>query len=140
MPVEAEAADHQPVEVAHQEVGDVERARLFVGKRGERRSAGEELVAMRAGHALDAFLREHRVELAAGAAVAVRDEDRRVAIAVGVDLLAAPPPVIRSGRVVQLGRQALHVEVRPAIPALQRDDFAGERAAGDDQRGGVHCP
>ena len=98
-------------------------------------SAGEHFVAMGAGDALDAFLREHRVELAARAAVTVRDENRCVAIAVGMDLLAH-----RRGdalrRVVQLRRQALHVEMRPAVRALQRDDFAGERATGDDQRGG----
>ena len=36
MAVEAEAADHQPVEVAQQEIGEVERAGLLVGEGRER--------------------------------------------------------------------------------------------------------
>ena len=35
MAIEAEAADHQPVEMAQQEIGDVERAGLVVGERRE---------------------------------------------------------------------------------------------------------
>ena len=56
MTIETEAADHQPVEVAEQEIGDVERAGLFVGERREGFAAGEEFVAVRAGNALDLFL------------------------------------------------------------------------------------
>ena len=51
--IEAEALPHQRVEVPGQEVGEEEGAGLFVVHRGERLGAGEELVAVRAGQALD---------------------------------------------------------------------------------------
>src|SRR5215471_15574847 len=69
--IDPKAADHQPLEMRGEEIGDVERAWLLVGESGERRRAGEEFVAMRACDALGSFFREHRVERAAGAAIAV---------------------------------------------------------------------
>ena len=56
MAVEPEARDDQRVEVAGQEVGQVERGRLLVGQPRERLAAGVELVAVGAGQALDALL------------------------------------------------------------------------------------
>ena len=79
--VDAEAADDEPLEVAGEEVGQVERAGLVVGQRANVGAAGEELVAVGAGQALDALVGEDRVEQAAGAAVGVGDEDPLVAVA-----------------------------------------------------------
>ena len=53
MAIEAEAADHEAVEMAEQEIREVERAGLVVGHGLERAAAGEEFVAMGAGNALD---------------------------------------------------------------------------------------
>ena len=66
---------------------------------GEGGAAGEELVAVGARQALDALLREDRVEQPAGAAVGIGDEDPLVAVARG-PRGSAPGPAsgIRSGR------------------------------------------
>ena len=79
-----EAADHEPLEVPGEEVRQPEGAGLRVGHRGERGAAGEDLVAVRTRQALDPFVREDRVEQAAGAAVGVGDEDPLVAVGAGV--------------------------------------------------------
>src|SRR3546814_20212469 len=70
MAVKAEPLDDQPLEVAHQVVGQVEGADLRLGQRVEGLGAGEEAVAVRAVDALDAFLGQHLVEQ--------RSEERRV--------------------------------------------------------------
>ena len=89
MAVEAEAADDEPVEVAGEEVGQVERPELLVaGARSKAARAGVELVAVGAGQALDALLGDDRVEQAARAAVGVGDEDPVVASAAPADPLA----------------------------------------------------
>ena len=79
MAVEPEAADHERVEVPREEVGQVEGRGLGVVELLPGVVAGEEAVAVRAGQPLDAVPLEHRVELAAGAAVGVRDEHALVA-------------------------------------------------------------
>ena len=129
--IEAEALDDQPLEMAGEEIGEEERAGLRLHHRVEIRLSGIEGVAMRAGDARHAFLRQHAVELAARAAIAVEAEDFVVAGAVRADLAAH-----RLGDafrpVVQLGGQAGHVEGAERAVA-QREDFARQRAAGDHQ-------
>ena len=61
----------------------------------------------------------------AGAAIAVRDEDRRVTVAMGVNGVAhrvrnRPRPV------VEFDGEAADVETIPAVGPAQRDDLAGE--------------
>ena len=62
MAVEAEADDHESLELAGQEVGQVERPELLVLEGGEGSGAGVELVAVGARDALDALALEHGVE------------------------------------------------------------------------------
>jgi len=81
MAVDAETANDEPLEVPGEEVGQPEGRRLVIGHRGEVRPAGEELVAVGAGQALDALLGEDGVEEAAGPAVGVGDEDLVVPVA-----------------------------------------------------------
>ena len=78
MPVEPEPADDEPVEIAGEEVGQVEGAGLLVGERLERGGPGVELVAVGAGQALDTVAVEDAVQAAAGPAVGIGDEDRVV--------------------------------------------------------------
>ena len=133
--VQPKAAPHDPVEVAGQEVGQVERADLLLLERCERRRAGVELVAMGAGDALDTLevVLQHPVEQAARAAVGVRDEDPVVVAAAG-----AQPRGHRLGDalgpVVQVGGQAGQVDARQA--ARQRDELAPERATADNEDAG----
>ena len=110
--VDAEAADHEPLEVPGEEVGEPERAGLGVGHGGERVAAGEHLVAVGARQALDAFVGEHRVEQAAGAAVGIGDEDPLVAV--GAGLVDAAPDGGRdaAGPVVEVRGEAGDLETR----------------------------
>jgi hypothetical protein len=133
--VDAEAADHEPLEVAGEEVGQPERRRLVLCHLGERLAAGEELVAVGAGQPLDALLGDDRVEQAARAAVGVGDEDRLVAVGAG---LADPVPDLGGnplGPVVEVRREAGDVDAGQA--AGKRDELAGERPAPDDERASV---
>ncbi len=83
---------------------------------------------MRARDPLDALLGEHAVECAAGAAIAIEAQDLVIGGAIGADFcphgLGNP-----LGTVVQARRQA--GEVDPV--EFQSQDFAGERAAADDE-------
>ena len=126
--VEAEAANDERVEMADEKIGEVERARLVFGERRERLLAGIEGVAMRAFDAAHPLFREHAIELAAGAAIAIEAEDLVVGCAIGADLR---PHRLRDslGMVVQLRRQAGDVDG----VELEREHFARQRAAGDDQ-------
>src|SRR5262249_28331458 len=67
--IEAERADHQPLEVPQQKVRQVERSRLSFGELSKYPRGGQKLVAMSPGQPLDTFLLEHGIELSAGAAV-----------------------------------------------------------------------
>ena len=112
MPIKAERTRHQSIEMPHQKIGEIERARLGVGERGKDFGGGEELVAVRPRYALDAFRAQHGVKRPAGAAVAVGDENMLVAITVRADLLQHCARYAL-GAVVQLRRQIAHVEFRP---------------------------
>ena len=132
MAVEPEAANHERVEVPREEVRQVEGRGLGVVQLLPGVVAGEEAVAVRAGQSLDSVQVEHLVELAAGAAVRVRDEHPLVA--------ARELPQLR----VHRGRDQLRpgVELRGkaadghVLPAVQPDDgehLARERAAREDE-------
>ena len=73
--VEAEPLEDERVEMAGEEVGQIEGAELLLGERREDLLAGVEGIAMRAGDASHPFFGEDAVELAAGAAVAVEAQD-----------------------------------------------------------------
>src|SRR5215469_11365325 len=136
MAVEAERAHHQPLEMAQQEVSEVESAELGFRKLCEHRARREELVAVRPRQPLDTFLLQYRIERTARAAVGVGNEDLCV---VGAVLLYGLTYRRRDalGSVVQLRREAAHLERAPAVGAPQRCDLARERPAGDDQGDGA---
>src|SRR5579872_3339150 len=130
--IEAKALDHQPIEMTDEEVGQEERAELLRGDGGEILRAGEEFIAMRAGNSLDSLLRQHAIELAAGAAIAIETEDVVVLCAILGDLAAhLVGDALRT--IVQFGRQAGHLDMAERA-ALQENDLARQRAAGDDER------
>ncbi len=138
MPVEPEPFDHQLVEMPRQIIREEEAAELRLHEIAEGLGAGEELVAMRAGDALDAFLRQHAVELAAGAAIAIGDEDAVILPARRLDLGAhAGGDLLRP--VMPAGRQAGDREVAQALLLGHGQHLARERAAGDDEGGGMRC-
>jgi len=130
--VDPETLDHQALEMAQQKVRQIERPELRLGERREHRSGREELVAMGARYALDALLLQHRVEQPAGSAVGVGDENRTIVTPRGLNQCAHRRRYAL-GAVVQVGGQASHVHVVPAVCAAQRRNFMGQRAAGDDQ-------
>src|SRR5262249_31466453 len=76
--VDAESAHSEPLEVAREEVRQVEGPRLRVRERREGARAGENLITVRARQPLHAFLPQHLIQPAAGAAIAVGDEDAGV--------------------------------------------------------------
>ena len=133
MPVDAEPLDDQPVEMADQIVGQIEGGGVFLRHRVEDLVAGIEGVTVRAGDAFDAFLGQHFVEFAAGAAIAVEHQNAVIAPARITD---PPAHALRDliGGVVPGRRQAADRQVTPGVDADQRHDFARQRAAGDEQR------
>ena len=134
MSIQAQALDDEPVEVARQEVGEEERGGLVLDDPGELRARRVELIAVGAGQALDPFLRDDRVEQAAGAAVGVGHEHAVIPGATATDALADGGRDA-AGPVVEGGRQAGDVDVREV--ARQCDELVGERPAADheDPRG-----
>ena len=89
MAVESERAPHQRIEVLGEEVGEVEGAGLRLVQRREQLGPGHELVAVVAGQARRtlADLVEQQVEVTAGAAVAVAEHERPLAVVVDRQLL-----------------------------------------------------
>src|SRR5512146_2422385 len=113
MPVDAESPDDQPLEVASEEIREIESPGLGVRQLGEGARAGEELITVGTRQPFHAFLAEQRIQPPAGAAIAVCNEDATVLAAVGADLLPhRGRDALRT--VVQLGRQAADVDGRPA--------------------------
>ena len=131
--IDSEPSDHESLKVAGEEIRQPERARLVRSHRGEDRRPGEELVAMGAGEALDAFGRQDRVEQAAGPAVGVGDEDPLVAVAPRLVDAGTDGARDAAGAVVEIGRQARDVDTREGRRDL--DELAGEGAAADHDGG-----
>src|SRR5256885_1403492 len=111
---------------------DLEGAGLGLGELRKDLRPRQEFVAVGARQPLDAFFLQQRIQLSTGAAVSVDDEDLRVASTVRLDL-GAHRRRDALGPIVQLRGQAAHIEIGPAIGALERCDLAGESPAGDEQ-------
>ena len=91
---------------------------------------------MRARQPLDIVLIQHNVQGAAGATVGVRDEDALVLTLQLGQLRVDRAGDLLRGR-VELGRQAAHVDVRPAVEPDHREHLAGDRAAREDEHVGT---
>ena len=130
--IQPEAAPHDPLEVPGEEIGQVERADLFLLERFERRRAGIELVAMGAGDAFDALevVLEHPVEQATRAAVGVRHEDP-VVVAATCAKSCGDRVGNALGAVVQVGGETGQVD--PGQAPRQRHELAPERTTTDDE-------
>ena len=89
--------DHQAIEMPGEEVGDEERAWPLFDHRRDRSLARIKGVAVRPGDAGHFLFGEHRVERAARAAIAIKDEDFIIPRAIGSDL-APIASGMRSGR------------------------------------------
>jgi hypothetical protein len=132
MTVDAQALPDQRVELPGQEVGQPEGADLLLRQLREPVEPGEERIAMDSVDPLHAFLGQHPVELAAGAAVAIGDQDALM-------VRTMPPDRVPDGArnelrlVVQLRRQAVQLHVRQSVRLDQRQDFARQCPAGEDQ-------
>src|SRR5579859_5542351 len=132
---EAEPAHDGAVEVAHEPVGEEERAGLLVRDLREELLAGEHLVAVRARDPRGLELLEHRLEAAGGAAVAV-DDDQAIAARRQRGELGAELGDDARGIEVEHRRQAVDLD----LPAAALDDvlhLGTKRAAGDDGRGSL---
>lgn len=128
--IQPEAPDHQALEVACEEVGEIEGSGLSARHRFEIIRAGKEGIAMRPLDPLDPFFGQNTIELAACPAIAVDHEDAIEFAACSANFGAhgvgdTPRPV------VQFGGKASEFEVVPAIGGDQRLYLASERAAGN---------
>src|SRR5215469_9836757 len=79
MPIEPQRAHDQTLEMAQEEIREIEGSRLALRQLREHLARSEKLVAVGTGQALDAFLREHLVELSAGTAVTIDHKNTGVA-------------------------------------------------------------
>ena len=139
MPVEAQPLDDQAVEMAGEEIGQVEGAGLLVMEGVEGLEAGIEGVAMRAGESLDAFLGKHPVERAAGAAIGIGAEDRAPERAERRDL-AADRIGDELRAVMEMRRQAGELDAGKTVPLGDEAQLAGQRPAGNDDEGRFTSP
>src|SRR5688572_24886371 len=132
MLVETQAGPDQLVEMARQIIGEEEGGHVLVLLRLESFVPGKEGIAMGAGNSLDPLFLQQPVELAAGAAIAIKDEDRPV-FALGFADLVADGRHDELRRVVPFGRKAGDVEGNPAVGLDKVDDLARQSSAGDQQ-------
>src|SRR5882672_5459950 len=134
MPVEPQAANDQPLEMAQWKIREVEGPRLSRSERGEHRRRGKEFIAVRSGYSLDSLLAQYCIQQPARTAIGIGDKDGMVTVPRSLNRGAhGAGYLLRS--IVQLGRQTTDVQVVPAIGAAQCCDLVGQRAAGNDQRG-----
>ncbi len=91
---------------------------------------------MRAGDHLDAERGTACLEEPAGSAIGIGDEDAGIAGPGRAHRLLHGIGNAR-GAQMQIGRQAGEIEMRPAVEGPECQDLAGQRTAGDDQRGAL---
>jgi len=133
VPVEAEAADHQRLELPGEKIGEIEGAGVRLGQRRECGSTGEGRIAMRPRQPLDPFRLQHRIESPAGAAIGIGHIDPGINRAGFVDRVADRPGD-QLGPVVQGRRQTAQFDMREAIGLDEGHDLPGKRPTSDDQR------
>ena len=136
MPIEAQRVPDKGVELAHEEIRQVEGVDFIAG--GKCGVAFKETVAVRALDHLHPQLCAARFEQAACAAIGVNYENALVLVAVAVNGLFYRVGDA-FGVVVQNCRQAGEIEVRPAIAAGDIKNFAGECAAGQQKHFAGTC-
>src|SRR3990170_7948775 len=130
-PVDPQAADPGAIPVPYEPVGQEVDADVL----GEplEQLARVPLEAVDTGRASGRIPLEHRIEPAAGAAVAVHDDHPLVAGQQLLELLLDRRPDLERGH-VELGRDAVDVGVPPAL-LHDRGGVLGDGAAGDERNG-----
>ena len=88
MAIDPESAHDQAVEVSHQEIGQVEGARLRLVERREALGSREELVAMRTRQTFDSLFLDNFIDLPPGTAFRVSDVYIAISIAILVNSCA----------------------------------------------------
>ena len=136
MSIESEAGEYERIELAGQEIGEIERSKLLVLHGGIDARSGIELVAMSARDALHAFALEHGIECSAGSAIRVRDEDPNVVAERPARLV--DPVRDRAGDPTRSHVQAsVHaVDLDAGEVPGQHQQLARERATADDDDSG----
>src|SRR3990170_1842958 len=133
-PVDPQAADPGAIPVPYEPVGQEVDADVL----GEplEQLARVPLEAVDTGRASGRIPLEHRIEPAAGAAVAVHDDHPLVAGQQLLELLLDRRPDLERGH-VELGRDAVDVGVPPAL-LHDRGGVLGDGAAGDERNWGSY--
>ena len=131
--IEAEAPEHQGLELPGEKIGEVERPGRGLGQGGKAILAGEARIAMRASEPFDRLLLQHGIERAAGAAIGIGHVD---AVMRGPRFADGGAHGVGDQRrtIVQRRRQAAEIQMRQAIRLDDRNDLAGQGATSDDQR------
>jgi hypothetical protein len=130
--VESEATDDERIEVPREEVRQVEGRGLGVVELLPGVVAREEPVAVRAGQSLDSVSVEHLVELAARAAVGIRNEHPLVAARELLQLrVHCGCDQLRPG--MELRGKAADGHVLPPVQPDDGEHLARERAARENE-------
>jgi hypothetical protein len=131
--IEAEALEHQSVELPGEKIGEIEGAGCRLGQGGKALLAGEARIAMRAGEPFDRLFLQHAIERAARAAIGIGHVD---AVMRGPGFLdgVANGAGDQSWTIVQRRRQAAEIQMGQAIRLDHGNDLARQRATSDDQR------
>src|SRR5580698_989197 len=117
--IESKATDHQALEMAQQKIGQIESAEFGILQPLEHGGGRKELIAMRARDAFDPFFAQHAIELAAGPAIPVGNENSAIAPARSAYLRAHSVwDPLRT--IMQLRWQAAHVQLGPPVGTAQR--------------------
>src|SRR5262249_8985767 len=128
MAIQSQRTVDKPVEVADQKIGQIECSGFNSGQSRECRAAGKEFIAVRARQAVYAVFGEQIIQQATRSAIPIGDEYRLIVEPV---LLDFRPYRIRylARRVMQLGSQTGHADVRPPVEAYESRKLARQRAA-----------
>ena len=132
VPVQSERLDDHCLEVAREEIREIEGAQFLFRQLVEFFKAGKERVAMGTLDPLCTRFLQHLVEQAAGSAIAIADQDLRIGVPVQQD---RAPHLVGDlvWRIVKLCRQAGQVDMIEAVDVSDRYDLARERATGNNE-------
>src|SRR2546423_6675616 len=130
MAIQAQPANHRPLEVSHEPVGKKEGAGARLHQPLELRFAREHLVAVGPSHAGSTEMVEERVESTSGSAISIHDDHAVVARLQRHQLLAQ---LVHDAVGIEVQHRGEPVDVNvPATPVDDVLDLAAKRAADDE--------